>query len=164
MKGRKRKPNAIRKLQGNPGRRDVPNEPKMRKGIPACPRHLTGEARVEWERIVPELAVADLLKHCDRAALAAYCACYGRWCQAEELIETHGMTYDANGLLKVNPAVRIAQDAMALMKSYLVEFGLTPASRSKVSAEPQEEADPMDEFLGGGAPATGFGVQKTGEA
>src|SRR4051812_19129206 len=106
MKGRKRKPNSLKKLQGNAGRRPLPAEPKMRAGAPSCPRHLSGEARVEWERIVPELRHADLLKHCDRAALAAYCACYGRWCQAEEVIEEKGMLYDANGLMKVNPAVR----------------------------------------------------------
>ena len=158
MKGRKRKPNAIRELQGNAGRRALPDEPRVRSGVPSCPRHLTGEARTEWERIVPELQVADLLKHVDRAALAAYCACYGRWCQAEEEIEQHGMLYEANELKKVNPAVRIAQDSLSLMKGFLVEFGLTPASRSKVAGEPVKTTDPMEDFLSGG------GMRIAGEA
>src|SRR4051812_24455299 len=122
MKGRKRKPNALRALQGNAGKRPLPPEPRMRVGIPACPRHLSGEARAEWARIVPELQAADLLRLCDRAALAAYCACYGRWAQAEDLIEEKGLTYDANGLMKINPVVRVAQDSLSLMKAYLVEF------------------------------------------
>lgn len=163
MKGRKRKPNALRALQGNAGRRALPPEPKMRSGVPTCPDHLSSVASEEWKRIVVELKAADLLKLCDRAALAAYCCLYGRWVDAEGQIASRGMTYEAAGYIKKNPMVGIAQDAMALMKAYLTEFGLTPASRSKATPNaPERDVDPMDSFLDGQSPA--FGVGPVGKA
>lgn len=135
----------------------------MRAGIPVCPGHLDVEAKAEWFRIVPELQAAKLLKLVDRAALAAYCQLWSRWVMAEGVIAEKGMTYDANGLLKVNPAVRIAQDSLSMMKSYLVEFGFTPASRSRVGpgapAVDEEQAE-LDALLTGNS----FGGGVAGEA
>jgi len=33
------------------------------------------------------------------------------------------------------------------MKSFLIEFGLTPAARTKVKVKPQTEEDPLEAFL-----------------
>jgi P27 family predicted phage terminase small subunit len=150
MKGRKRKPNAIRELQGNAGRRPVPAEPSFPSGNPDCPSHLCDEAKAEWARVVSEVGEVKLLKRVDRGALMAYCSVVAVWMMAEAEIKSRGIMYDANGLLKVNPAVRIAQDSRQQMKAFQVEFGFTPVSRSKVASEPEQDKDPMEEFLGGG--------------
>jgi len=63
-----------------------------------------------------------------------------------------GTTTTAQGdtLIKGNPAVNQLRAADSQFKSYLIEFGLTPAARSKVHATPEEaeREDPLKEFFG----------------
>ena len=80
MKGRKPKPTALKRLNGNPGRRPLINsEPQVTLGGFSCPRHLNDEARREWHRVVHDLKDAGVLARVDRAALEAYCVSYARW-------------------------------------------------------------------------------------
>ena len=52
MAGRKPKPTAIKKLEGNPGKRKLnTKEPIPAKGMPDCPEWLLPEAKKEWERL-----------------------------------------------------------------------------------------------------------------
>jgi P27 family predicted phage terminase small subunit len=53
-------------------------------------------------------------------------------------------------MIKANPAVAMLADADRRFKSYLVEFGLTPAARSKVNTLPDEEEgrkDPLAQYF-----------------
>jgi phage terminase small subunit len=43
--------------------------------------------------------------------------------------------------------VQVANGALKQMRAFLVEFGLTPASRSRVTVTTPEEKDPYSEFL-----------------
>jgi P27 family predicted phage terminase small subunit len=148
------KPTALKKLHGNPGKRALnKNEPTAPAGAPGCPAHLKGEASKEWKRISAELEQLQLLTQCDRAALAAYCVCYADWIKAQKVIDKEGQVYESTNhntgttLIKIHPAVRIALDCMKLMRAYLVEFGLTPASRTRIHVDKAPTEDPMDEFL-----------------
>ena len=143
------KPTALRKLQGNPSKRPFPqNEPQPRSGIPPCPRHIQGEARKEWSRTSKELASCGLLTSVDRAALAAYCQAWARWVQAEGVLREAGLLIKTpNGMLVQSPMLAIANRAMDQMKAFLVEFGMTPAARTRVQVQPPEKkADPLDEL------------------
>jgi phage terminase small subunit len=52
MAGRKPKPAAVKKLEGNPGKRKLnTEEPIPAKGMPACPDWLMPEAKKEWESL-----------------------------------------------------------------------------------------------------------------
>ncbi len=56
MAGRKPKPTAMKKLEGNPGKRKLnTNEPVPARGMPACPDWLLPEAKKEWK------CLADLM-------------------------------------------------------------------------------------------------------
>ena len=56
---------------------------------------------------------------------------------------------DGGFLIKANPAVAMLADADRRFKSYLVEFGLTPAARTKVKVDGGEkEEDPLNQFFG----------------
>jgi len=164
--GRRPKPTALKKLQGNPGKRKLNNaEPKPELGIPEMPKDLPKAAAAEWRRIVPELAVLGVLTKVDRAALAAYCHAYARWFQAEREVRRHGIVVEEPVIITVdgeavetgyvrykkNPAVTVSEAAMKIMKGFLVEFGMTPSSRSRVRIEKPTEADEMDQFLKGGS-------------
>jgi P27 family predicted phage terminase small subunit len=107
-------------------------------------------AKAEWRRIAPKLARLGLLTLIDRASLAAYCQLWSRWQKAEAVLQRDGLTFmTPNGFLQKRPEVTIARESMALLRNFSTEFGLSPASRSRVQAvSPAEEIDPFEEFLG----------------
>lgn len=153
--GSNRKPTALKKLLGNPGKRKLnEKEPVVPKGVPELPRFLNGEGRAEWKRIVPILCNMGVLTVADGKALGAYCSAYAQLCKAEAAIEKYGLicaTLDQEtgvAELKVNPAVRIKSDALRHMKSFLIEFGLTPASRSKLKINANHDTpDALDDLF-----------------
>jgi len=74
--GRKRKPTAWKKLEGNPGKRPLPaNEPQptLLDGVPLCPAHLVGDARAEWNQVAPELVNCGILSRVELSLLELYC-------------------------------------------------------------------------------------------
>ena len=110
-------------------------EPEPVTDIPAPPDHLSDDAVAEWGRISIELRAVGLISQIDRSALAAYCQAYGRWCSAERLLAENGMLVKTtNGNIIQSPLVGIANKSLDLMHKFLTEFGMTPASRSKVSS------------------------------
>jgi P27 family predicted phage terminase small subunit len=140
----------MKRLAGNPGHRPLNENEPQPGGIPQCPGHLDKVARKEWRRISKELIAVGLLTEVDRAALAAYCCAWSRWVAAEERIQDHGLVVKApSGYPVQNPYVGIANTAMDQMRKFLVEFGLTPASRSRLHAEPRKPkaVDPFAEFM-----------------
>lgn len=161
--GNGRKPTAVKKLLGNPGKRKLnEKEPVVPKGVPEMPNFLNGEGRAEWTRIVPILCDMGVLTVADGKALAAYCSAYAQLAKAEAAIEKYGLicaTLDQEtgvAELKVNPAVRIKSDALRHMKSFLIEFGLTPASRSKLKINANHDApDALDSLFDAPAKAAG---------
>jgi P27 family predicted phage terminase small subunit len=141
--GRRPKPTSQRILEGNPGKRPInKNEPQF-FGVPSCPKHLNKGAKAEWKRISVELTGSGLLTNNDRAALAAYCAAYSRWAEAEENIATDGMVIMVGKSEKTgkpgypiqNPYVGIANTALDQMRKWSVEFGFTPSARSRIHVD-----------------------------
>ena len=71
MAGRKPKPTALKKLEGNPGKRKMnTKEPVPGKGMPDCPKWLLPEAKEEWKRLCQKLSdmgltEVDILKKGD---------------------------------------------------------------------------------------------------
>ena len=153
QRGRKPKPTALKVLEGNPGGRPLnPNEPKPAKKAPRCPAWLEDEAKKEWKRMGKTLEQMGLLTEMDMAAFAGYCQAYARWKEAEEFITQHGtMVRTPNGYLQQVPQVSIAQTYMKQMGKFATEFGLTPASRSRLIADAGQAGpgDEMEELLGG---------------
>lgn len=151
MKGRKPKPSELKRLSGNPGRRPIEEHvPRLRHGMPECPPHLDAAAKVEWKRISVQLMAVGLLTKVDRAALAAYCQTYSRWAEAEGMIKAHGILVKGMGGFPLpNPALRIADRAMDQMLKFLTEFGMSPSSRSRVTAAHEGQLDMMEEYLFG---------------
>jgi P27 family predicted phage terminase small subunit len=138
-------------LEGNPGKRALnKNEPKPIARIPPCPKFLSKEAKREWRRISRELLDLGLLTVVDRAALAAYCQCWARWAEAEEKMGEEDfvmLNTTDKGYKHVSPWFTVANAALKQMRGYLSEFGLSPASRSRVTVTKEEAQDPYTEFL-----------------
>lgn len=146
-RGRKPKPTHLKLLQGNPGKRPVnKREPKPRPIAPSCPSWLSAEAKKEWAVIAPELERLGLLTIIDGSALAGYCQSYARWKQAERVLDKDGFTRETeSGFLQQRPEVSIAQKSLGLVAKFLVEFGMTPSSRARLTLP---EAGDEDAFFG----------------
>ena len=156
MAGRKPKPTAVKKLEGNPGKRKLnKNEPVPAKGMPECPQWLLAEAKKERERLADLMNQMGVLTEVDMAAFAAYCQSYARWKEAQEHINSEGATYETeNGMQRPNPYVAICNTEQRLMMSAASEFGLTPSARSRImaaSSANKNDVDEMEALLGGDA-------------
>jgi P27 family predicted phage terminase small subunit len=150
LRGPAPKPTALKVLDGNPGRRPLNHdEPKPRPVAPACPAWLAPEAKREWRRIAPVLERLGLLTEIDGAALAGYCQSYARWRQCQEAIQRDGLTFEtATGYLAPRPEVAIGNKALAEVRAFCVQFGLTPSARSRMQLQANDhddqEASPFD--------------------
>ena len=66
MAGRKPKPTAVKKLEGNPGKRKLnTKEANPGKGMPDCPAWLLPEAKIEWIRLSEKLNQMGVLTEID---------------------------------------------------------------------------------------------------
>ena len=157
MAGRRPKPTKLKLLQGNPGKRKIPDdEPEPEVCVPDPPEHLSEAAREHWQQVATELADAGILTRIDRDALGLYCEAYARWVHANQQIQQFGPLVKApSGYPMQSPFLAIANKAFDQMRAMLTEFGMTPSSRTKVRVERPDTGDPMDEFLRRGADLSG---------
>lgn len=145
MAGRRPKPTALRVIEGNRGKRPMnKDEPTPARGLPSPPAHLCDEAKVAWGRMTVILDRMGVLTEADGFALERLAETYAEILRCRELVKRDGETYSTTGgsgdlLIKANPAVAMLADADRRFKSYLVEFGLTPAARTKVKADDGEK-------------------------
>ena len=149
MAGRPRKPTALKKLAGNPGKRPLnQREAQFEPRMMSVPRFLSAEAKAEWRRVVKELHDAGLLTGVDRAVLTAYCHAWGMLVKAEKELQGQPLVLESTkGGLYQNPLVGIVNKARQDVKTFAAEFGMTPAARSKVQAEVPEEPDELSKLL-----------------
>ena len=145
-------PGVLEELHGNPGKRSSGNALSypVPEDVPKPPVWLGKTAKKEWKRLAPLVFKAKVLTDADIAAFAAYCASYEQWVTAEKRIQAAKpnadsppeLTYeDDKGNRKPIPEIAVANEAKKQMLTFAREFGLTPASRSNVSAADREEAE-----------------------
>lgn len=149
MPGPPPKPTALKVLQGNPGKRPLnKHEPQPEPDSGYCPRHLDNYAAEEWRRVVPDLRRMGLLTIVDRSALEAYCVNYGLYRQCKYILEQNGLICVApSGYLQQRPEVAIMRNALKEMRAFMTQFGMTPASRSKISVSAADEESAFEQFL-----------------
>lgn len=134
------KPTKLKLLEGTYRKdRANKNEAKLVAEIPACPDILQGVARAEWDRVSRELLASGLITRVDGAALMGYCLSYAAVVEAEEKITSKGLLVETQYGMAVNPAYGVKDKALRHMHRFLVEFGMTPASRTKAAAAPTGE-------------------------
>lgn len=150
MAGRKPKPTSLKLLHGTAQAcRMNKNEPKPKGDSIKMPSGLSDDAKKCWKQVAKHLKDAGVLTNLDVHALAMYCEAYARWFDANEKIKKFGTVIKApSGFPVQSPYLAIANKAFDQMKSMLVEFGMTPSSRTRVSvSEKAQDNDPLNEFL-----------------
>jgi P27 family predicted phage terminase small subunit len=151
MSGPAKKPLAIVRLEGNPGRRKLPSvkdEVKVAPVAPDCPDWLDGVAQAEWARVVPLLTSMGLVGKVDMAALAAYCQSYSRWVAAEKDITENGTLFELeNGYSQIRPSVTVAHKYLDKIRQFCAAFGMTASDRARMSVPGKKEEDEFDSLL-----------------
>jgi P27 family predicted phage terminase small subunit len=113
---------------------------------------LKGDAAAEWNRIVRELVRAKAIAKLDLAALASYCVAWSALRQAEELVaKLNGNTImdSGDGKKKPHPAIIMRRNALAELRAWARELGLSPNARGQIitPAPGDEHADAMGDLL-----------------
>lgn len=148
MRGGKPVPTHLKIVRGNPGKRPLPkNEPQPEPGAD-MPDWLSPEAAKHWPKVAKQLDDAGVLTQMDAHALALYCEAFARWKHANDQVSKYGPIVKApNGFPMQSPYLAIANKAWSQMMKTLVEFGMTPSSRTRVAvAKPKVNESPLDKF------------------
>jgi len=134
--GRPRKPPAAK----------APVKPLV--SVPRAPSWLSAPAKAEWRRCAALLTTRKVLSEGDLAALETFCSAKGRLVEASRLLAAEGLVIDGANDTKVkHPAISIASEASALIKSLGAALGLTPASRRRAAPDDTKGADSAWEGL-----------------
>ena len=138
-------PTQLKIVRGNPGKRPLPeDEPQIPASRPEAPSTLSEGARQHWDVVVERLADAKIMTNLDIPALEIYCEAYAKWADANQKIQEHGpLIKSPQGFPMQSPYLQIANKAFDQMKAMLVEFGMTPSSRTKVRTT---ESGKKDDF------------------
>ena len=142
---RKRTPDALKIVAGTarPDRMN-PDAPQAASGVSDPPEWLSEGAAERFNQlsaIALDLGIASPVDQCAQALLAS------RLDEIERLtaiIEDGGHTFlTETGMVRARPEVGMRNEAMRHAQSLLCEFGLTPATRSKVSAAKSQTENPF---------------------
>lgn len=160
-RGPQPKPNVLKLIQGNPGKRPIADladgiNPSVE--VPDAPAHLTKEARKEWKRITAELVELSLISRIDRAALSLYCQAWGHMVLLEQSLNADMQVLADQGK---DPArafsgttdkgyqyqvakVQMINGLRDQVHRYLKAFGMDPSSRSRVTPSAQQSLPGME--------------------
>jgi len=159
--GRPTKPTQLKVVQGTYREDRIPeNEPQPEKvaSVPKPPAYLTKYAKELWKDLADELIAQSMLTILDMPALEACCEAYGQYRAAHEAVfrpkdpETGKQRdrtlaeYMKERNSQTMPEYTAMTKAFNTLKAYLIEFGMTPASRGRISIpnSPEEETNTME--------------------
>ena len=118
------------------------NEPARTGKLPKKPKNLGPIASEAWDDVVEILTDMRVLDKADGQTVELLCRARADWMEARAAIERDGPYYTAaGGMMRPHPMLGARSDASKRMLTLLAELGMTPASRSKVSAAPSDDQD-----------------------
>src|ERR671929_1500378 len=109
LRGPAPKPTAIKRLEGNPGKRKLNEaEPILTSGVPECPDYLDDVAKKEWGRLSAILTAMKVLTEADYIALANLCQSYSTLITAQKQMNKTGILYKSkSGYVQQSPLLGI---------------------------------------------------------
>jgi len=165
--GRKSKSSHLKLIKGEKNK-DRINEkaPKPEPKRPSCPSHLSKEAKKMWRFLAPQLEKMGVLTRIDGSVLASFCQAYGRWVEAERVLNKTGPLYKqgertktktdkegqlvterSGGQVTTSPVLWVANKAMDQMNRFGSELGLSPASRERIRVEVGKDNSGIGKYL-----------------
>lgn len=138
--GRKPIPTNVKQLKGtlNKSRENARTKGREEVAFPVTalspPAYLDDVASAEWRRLYPILDKVKILTEPDLHQLAQYCEALSLCIAARKEYKREGLTIqnELTGVMRPHPMIAVAEKAARTMLNFAVEFGLTPAARSRV--------------------------------
>lgn len=151
MRGQKPKVTELKKLHGTRKSRINERSPKPTGAIGEPPDWLDEVSKAYWHKVVAE--AGGWITGADYGALTMLCKSYSRWQEMETDLEARGSVYYPNGVREITvggakklvgearkrPQALLANDYYSQYRSLCAEFGLTPATRTRIVAGDGED-------------------------
>jgi phage terminase small subunit len=167
LRGPAPKPTGVRVIEGCRAHRPLPeNEPQYASGIPVKPKKISRQAQRVWEELVEEMAPANVLRSVDQRALwqlsedeailsEAYAGLWKMIRAIENKAKSEGKELPGGPLFALISMTsgRLAMNAIRDLGARVLierrEFGLTPSSRTRISAPGDGSMDSLEMKLCG---------------
>jgi P27 family predicted phage terminase small subunit len=153
MQGRPPTPTALKVVGGNPGHRPLnkqePDPMKLKDLTP--PAWLPQGAQVVWTELAPVYERAGLLTEVDVEQFAHLC--FAAWqfrATADKVANNPVCRSSTTGNEFMNPLASYQSMMGGLANKLAVQFGGTPAARSRIAIQPQGDlfgGDPLGQYL-----------------
>ena len=153
MPGRNPKPTALKRLDGNPGKRPLPEpgqeaEPEKLVALGEPPEMLGEYGCAEWTRVGPILIDLGLLTSADLVTFTSYCMTVQTLIEARKDIAENGMTIEGKYGKVRNPALATFSAATTAIIQFAGQFGLSPAARTRIRLPGDDKTPSLAELLG----------------
>jgi P27 family predicted phage terminase small subunit len=156
LRGKPPKPTVIEIAEGRPGHRPLPRgEPKPAPITPeeamTPPEHLTEGGKHWWLYYAPLLLGLKVLTEADLIALEGLATATAERIEQEVKLATAGPLYKTGtGYIIISPLFSVVDRLRDRELKLLREFGMTPASRTRVQTTGQQEkTDPIESAMCG---------------
>lgn len=147
---RPRKPTALKLLEGNPSRRPLSNDEPKSAALTLDsqpPANISDDGKNLWPTICAELTASGVLTRLDVAALAMYCESKARYTLAAAHVHDQGAVTMGAQAEVINPWYRVMKSEIEIQTKFLIEFGMTPSSRSRVQVVQPKKANPFSVLM-----------------
>ena len=113
--------------------------PKADGKSPRMPTGFCRVAKAKWKELCADLERNGVLSTDTREMLIAYCVTFAKWTEARQKVKETGLAIHSvdklgNDVISRNPYVAEMHKFREQLNKLLPEFGLTPASRQKLTS------------------------------
>lgn len=139
----------LKENAGKHGRGRKRNKPEefieIDTALPEPPEWLSGDARKEWDRLLPLLAELGLMTEIYGTALAELCTWYARAVKCEKELNKGLKIKLKNGYYQKKPEVAIAKDCWAAYNARAAQFAMNPKAWSALRLPQPKKKKPDDD-------------------
>lgn len=148
-----KKPTNLKILEGNPGKRPLPeNEIKPKEVLPKCPVWLNKEAKKKFKQLSKIFYTLGLLTEIDIDMLVMYCQDYAIYKECQIKIKNEGLfVKDKDYNLRKNKYLMILNQVAPRMVTYMSKFGMSPSDRAglEIDNNNNKEKTGISKYLSG---------------
>lgn len=166
VRGPAPKPDVIKKLEGNPGKRKLNESNPFMMALgetPKPPKKLMKDAKKAWVKMAPLLTACGLLTPMTMDYFAEVCQWYARYTVTEKKIMEGGeegvykTQASESGYMSQHPLITQMNQYYDKWEKGIKEFGMTPMSWARYMSiagnagggGSDKDEDPLEELLGG---------------
>ena len=146
-RGPQPKPSAIKKLEGNPGKRHVNKREPKPKGQPTPPKMLDKVGKEEFQHLL-DISPPGMLTSADVAVMALHADGWSIYTQMRQELEEHGfLAVGSTGNNIASPRLTALKFSAEMVLKTADRLGLSPAVRARLQSPDADKKPPEEESL-----------------